>query len=70
MTMMLEITLKKSPIGRVPAHRKTVKALGLTKLNKTVRLKETPAIWGMIRQVGYLLEVRRVPAEEGGHEAG
>lgn len=64
MTMMLEITLKKSPIGRVPAHRKTVRALGLTKVNKTVRLKETPAVVGMVRQVGYLLNVRRVPAEE------
>ncbi len=64
MTMMLEITLKKSPIGRVPAHRRTVKALGLTRLNKTVRLKETPAVVGMVRQVGYLLHVRRVPAEE------
>jgi len=62
--MMLEITLKKSPIGRVPQHRKTVRALGLTKLNRTVRLKETPAIRGMIRQVGYLLEVRRLPEGE------
>jgi large subunit ribosomal protein L30 len=68
--MMLEITLKKSPIGRVPAHRKTVRALGLTKLNKTVRLKETPAIRGMVRQVGYLVEVRRVPTQESSHEVG
>ncbi len=59
--MMLEITLKKSPIGRVPKHRLTVKALGLTKLNQTVRLKETPAVVGMVNQVGYLLEVRRLP---------
>jgi large subunit ribosomal protein L30 len=62
--MILEITLKKSPIGRVPAHRKTVKALGLTRMHKTVRHKETPAILGMINQVDYLLEVRRLPEEE------
>lgn len=60
--MMLEITLKKSPIGRVPKHRLTVKALGLTRMNQTVRLQETPAILGMVNQVGYLLEVRRLPA--------
>jgi large subunit ribosomal protein L30 len=62
--MILEITLKRSPIGRVPAHRKTVKALGLTKMNKTVRHKETPAIVGRVNQVNYLLEVRRLPEEE------
>lgn len=62
--MILEITLVKSPIGRVPAHRKTVKALGLTRMNKTVRVKETPGILGMVNQVDYLLEVRRLPEEE------
>ena len=49
--MILEITLIKSPIGRPPAHRQTVKTLGLTRLNKTVRHKETPAITGMVNQV-------------------
>ncbi len=62
--MILEITLKKSPIGRVPSHRKTVRALGLTRMNQRVRHKETPAIRGMVNQVDYLLEVRRVPEEE------
>jgi large subunit ribosomal protein L30 len=62
--MILEITLVKSPIGRVPAHRKTVKALGLTRMNKTVRVKQTPGILGMVNQVNYLLEVRRLPEEE------
>ena len=62
--MMLEITLKKGLSGRVPQHRKTVRALGLTRVNKTVRLPENPASLGMVRQVGYLLEVRRVPQGE------
>ena len=59
--MILEITLIKSPIGRPPKHRETVKTLGLTRLNKTVRHKETPAIAGMVRQVRHLLAVREVP---------
>jgi large subunit ribosomal protein L30 len=62
--MILEITLIKSPIGRVPQHRKTVQALGLTRMNKTVRVKETPGILGMVNQVNYLLKVRRLPEEE------
>jgi len=62
--MILEITLIKSGIGRPPQHRLTLKALGLTRLNKTVRFKETPAVLGMVRQVGHLVSVRQVP--EGG----
>ncbi len=62
--MILEITLIKSPIGRPPKHRVTVKTLGLTKLHKTVRLKETPAIAGMVNQVRHLLSVRRLPEGE------
>lgn len=62
--MFLEITLKKSPIGRPPQHRLTLKALGLTRLHKTVRHREAPAVAGMVRQVGHLLEVRQVPEGE------
>ncbi|MDP3181620.1 MAG: 50S ribosomal protein L30 [Desulfobaccales bacterium] len=64
MAMFLEITLIKSPIGRPPAHRQTVKTLGLTRLNKTVRHRETPAILGMVRQVSHLLSVKQVPEGE------
>jgi len=56
--------LIKSPIGRPPQHRQTVKTLGLTRLHKTVRHKETPAIAGMVRQVSHLLAVREVPEGE------
>ncbi len=62
--MFLEITLRKSPIGRPPQHRLTLKTLGLTRLQKTVRHRETPAITGMVRQVSHLVEVRQVPEGE------
>ncbi len=62
--MILEITLTKSPIGRPPQHRRTVKALGLTRMNKTVRLQETPAVRGMVNQVSHLLTVREIPEGE------
>ena len=62
--MILEITLRKSPIGRPPQHRLTLKTLGLTRIQKTVRHRETPAIAGMVRQVSHLVEVRQVPEGE------
>ena len=36
MAEKLKITLVKSPIGAVPKQKATVKALGLTKMHKTV----------------------------------
>jgi large subunit ribosomal protein L30 len=62
--MILEITLRKSPIGRPPQHRLTLKTLGLTRLQKTVRHRETPEIRGMVRQVSHLVEVRQVAEGE------
>lgn len=53
----LKVTLIKSTIGAVPKNKKTVEALGLRKLHKTVELPDNPAVRGMIRQVGYLLKV-------------
>ena len=54
---MLKITLVKSPIGAVPKHKRTVEALGLRKLQKTVTLPDNAATRGMIQQVSYLLKV-------------
>ena len=62
--MILEITLIRSPLGRPPKHRTTVKTLGLTKMHKTVRVKETPAVAGMVSQVQHLLKVRRLDEGE------
>jgi len=57
MADMLKVTLVKSPIGAIPKHRKTVEALGLTKLHKSKLLPNNAATKGMIAQVGYLLKV-------------
>lgn len=53
----LKVTLVKSTIGAVPKHKKTVEALGLRKLNKTVELPDNAAVRGMIQQVSYLVKV-------------
>ena len=51
------ITLKKSPIGCLPKQRATLKALGLTKVNKTVEKENNEFIQGMIKVVGHLIKV-------------
>ncbi len=56
----LKITLVKSPIGAVPKHRATVKALGLTKMHKTVEMPDNAAVRGMIAQVSYMVKVEEV----------
>ena len=54
---MLKITLVKSTIGAVPKHKRTVEALGLTKMHKTVELPDNAATRGMIKQVQHLVNV-------------
>ena len=53
----LKVTLVKSPIGAVPKHKKTVEAMGLRKVNKTVELPDNAATRGMIKQVSHLVKV-------------
>ncbi len=53
----LKVTLVKSTIGAVPKHKKTVEALGLKRLNKTVVLPDNAATRGMIKQVQHLVKV-------------
>ena len=56
----LKITLVKSTIGAVPKHVKTVEALGLKKLNKTVEMPDNEAVRGMIQQVRHLVKVEEI----------
>ena len=56
----LKVTLVKSPIGCVPKHRKTVEALGLRKVNKTVELPDNDAVRGMIWHVKHLVKVEEI----------
>lgn len=59
MAKKLTITLKKSGINRPERQKRTLKALGLTKLNKSVELEDTPEIRGMIKRVEHLLSVEQ-----------
>jgi len=59
---MSQITVKqtKSIIGRRADHRRTIRALGLRKMNHTVIHEDSPQIRGMIHQVRYMVEVGEV----------
>jgi len=56
MAAMLKVTLVKSMIGRPEKHRKVLRGMGLTKLNRTVELQDTPSIRGMINAVSHLVK--------------
>ncbi len=56
----LKITLVKSTIGAKPKQKKTVEALGLTKLNKTVEQQDNAAIRGMINVISHMVTVEEV----------
>lgn len=56
----LEITLRRSVIGRPIVQRETVKALGLRKMHQTVVKTDNAAIRGMINRVAHLITVKEV----------
>jgi large subunit ribosomal protein L30 len=53
----IKITLVKSTIDRVEDQKRTVRALGITKMNQTVEKEATPQIMGMVKKVAHLLKV-------------
>ncbi|PKK93233.1 MAG: 50S ribosomal protein L30 [Tenericutes bacterium HGW-Tenericutes-6] len=58
--MKLQITLKKSLIGRKPNQIKTAHALGLRKINQVVVKESNEAINGMINTINHLVSVQEV----------
>ncbi|MHB0867223.1 MAG: 50S ribosomal protein L30 [Thermoleophilia bacterium] len=58
--MKLKVTQRKSIIGRRQDHRRTMRALGLRRINHSVIHDNSPQILGMIHQVRYLVEVEEV----------
>jgi len=59
----LTVTWKRSAIGRPADQKKTVRSLGMKRLNQTLTLPDRPEIRGMIHRVGHLLEVTEGSSE-------
>ena len=56
----LKVTLVRSVIGRLPAHKACVSGLGLRRMHHTVVVEDTPCNRGMINAVSYMLKVEEV----------
>lgn len=54
---ILRVTLVRSPIGYNERQKRTVKALGLHRLNQTVEHEDVPVIRGMLAKVRHLVQV-------------
>ncbi len=57
MASRLKITLVRSMVGRPEKQRKVLMGMGLTRINKTVELEDTPSIRGMANKVSHLVRV-------------
>ena len=53
----LKITQTRSAVGQSPAHRGTLRALGLGKIGRSAEHPESPTLAGMLRKVRHLVRV-------------
>jgi large subunit ribosomal protein L30 len=56
----IRVTQVKSRIGQTVRQKKTLDALGLTRMHKTVEHEATPQIKGMVTKVLHLVTVEEV----------
>ncbi len=59
---MAKVRIKqvRSTIKRPETQKRTIQALGLGKINRTVEVENTPQIAGMIRKVAHLISVEEI----------
>ncbi|ETZ20007.1 MULTISPECIES: 50S ribosomal protein L30 [Pedobacter] len=56
----IKITQVKSIIDRSERQKRTMQALGLTKMNQSVEVEATAAIIGMVRKVNHLIAIESI----------
>lgn len=56
----LKVTLKRSLIGRPETQRRTVRSLGLHKLNSVNELPDNPAVRGQLHKVEHIVSVEEI----------
>ena len=64
MSGMLKITQIRSSIGRLSGQGRTLRALGIRRMNHTVVHKDTAQIRGMLFKVKHLVRFEELGAEE------
>lgn len=55
----IKITLVRSTIGCPVSQKKTVQALGLSKINQTKTMPDTPSVRGAVSKVSHLVRVEQ-----------
>jgi large subunit ribosomal protein L30 len=53
----IKVTQIRSRIGSTERQKKTLDALGLTRMNRTVEVEGSPQILGMVNKVKHLVKV-------------
>lgn len=53
---IVKATLRRSAIGTSPRQRATLRGLGLTRIGRSVILKDSPSVRGMLAKVAHLVE--------------
>jgi large subunit ribosomal protein L30 len=56
----IRVELIRSTIGRLPAQRKTVRALGLGRIGSSNELDASDAVRGMVHSVSHLVKVEEL----------
>ena len=56
----IKIKQLRSKIGRPENQKRTLIALGLGKINRTVELEATPQILGMVKTISHLVETEKI----------
>ncbi|RZK48825.1 MAG: 50S ribosomal protein L30 [Pedobacter sp.] len=56
----IKITQVKSIIDRSERQKRTMKALGLNKINQSVEVEANAAIIGMVRKVNHLIAIESI----------
>jgi len=56
----IKITQIKSIIDRSERQKRTMQALGLSKMNQSVEVEATAAIIGMVRKVNHLIAIESI----------
>jgi large subunit ribosomal protein L30 len=63
MSKKIKVTQTKSIIGTLDAQKKTIRALGLRKINRSVIHEDTPCIRGMVNTVKHLVKIEDIVGE-------
>jgi large subunit ribosomal protein L30 len=60
MAESIKVTLVKSFIGRPDKHKKILRSMGLTRMNRTRIYRDTPAIRGQIFKISHMVMAEEI----------